>query len=334
MGHLLLDWSFDRVLALNRLLKLGEITLLLKRIMTRVGVEIWPVTLGTQLRAIHYGQLIFCFILDFNLCLLFGHFVIDRIVNILVADDWLWLLIITDLLLLLLVLVLTLAFEEIDESLLLVLIHLLELRRADKQIRKISKFLLLLFDLDGLLCTLLLRLVLIHLMLIVVLPHGRFCSQFCYNGVIDGYLKITVRVSLVLGLVLLLLVCGLLSATVLPVLLLRYLLLWLRLLTILVHVDVDNVFLLYVAPNRNILMIDIPDLLGGVSSILLLYGHHLLLLGLLDLLLLLEIEVLLMLLGSDCLSTILLGALVFRDLSGSSNQVLHLIRKTLQHIIL
>lgn len=130
----------------------------------------------------------------------FGH-LIDLISNFL-ADDWLLLLV--DLLLL--VLVLTLTFQEINESLLFILVHLLELFRADKELLWKSKFLLLLFDLNGLrgLCDLLL-LLLILLMLIVTFSNGWFCSQFRYNRVVKRYLELAVRIFVALGLMLLLL---------------------------------------------------------------------------------------------------------------------------------
>ena len=132
----------------------------------------------------------------------FGH-LIDLISNFL-ADGWLLLLV--DLLLL--VLVLTLTFQEINESLLFILVHLLELLWADKELLRKSKFLLLLFDLNSLrgLCDLLLLLlILLMLMLIVTFSNGWFCSQFRYNRVVKGYLELAVRIFMTLGLMLLLL---------------------------------------------------------------------------------------------------------------------------------
>lgn len=106
--------------------------------------------------------------------------------------------------------------------------------------------------------------------------------------------------------------------------------------------NIDDIFLLDVAPNRYVLVINISNIWRSPlrSAPILLYRHLLLLLSLgmhLHLLLLLEIVVLLgilMLLWSDCLGTILLRPLVFRDLGCASDQMLNLIWQTLQHIVL
>jgi hypothetical protein len=103
------------------------------------------------MRSILFHSLLLAISLSlYSHCLVdFGHF-IDLSTNFW-AGSWLLLLI----RLLLLILVLALTFQEINESLLVVLIHLLELFWANEQakLRKLSEFLLLLllvFDLNGL----------------------------------------------------------------------------------------------------------------------------------------------------------------------------------------
>ena len=250
------DWNpFDRAAFLDRHLILANVTQHIEPI-RRIRVNIRLITPRIKSRPINFR------ILAFANDLLLGLGVLLGLVAHLLPDGLLLLLY-----LLLLVLTLALALQEIYECLLFIFVHLLELFWANEQVWEWSELLLLLLFLNRLhrlnwllLLRLLRHLLLLlrrlrwrclELLLLLLFSDSRFGAELRHDLAIDGYLELTVRISWRLLDLLLRIVR---SSALLPGS--RLLLgLTLLLLAVLVHMDVDDVLLLDVAPNRYILLI-------------------------------------------------------------------------------
>lgn len=85
------------------------------------------------------------------------------------------------------------------------------------------------------------------LQLLITFSNGWFSSEFRHDRIINGYLEITIRILRLLLLLLLLLLIWILLELQLRLILLA-------------HVDIDGHFLLDVAPNRYVLVVNIADI--------------------------------------------------------------------------